>query len=558
MQKMKRFSFTFSSMYSIIGTYGNEKWGVIMALDSSKKVPVPEHGVVKRRMGDKVYLYYATAVYRNQKGQPTADRVSIGRYDEETNMLIPNRNYYEVYLKKPMPLTTGIQSMGMYSAFRGICDQLRITKLLKSCFPENWELMLTAAQYMFSEGNVMYYIKDYTESHRSFVKEPVDDGRISRMFSELRKEDMLLFFREWMKMKKAGEYVAYDVTSISSYGKGIRDLEWGYNRDKEKLPQINMGMYYGEESGLPLYYRVYPGSISDKTHLKHMISDNDFLGSKKIRYVMDRGFYSAENLQFLISEGCRFVIALPGGLKYCTELIRKHRSEIIDHSQYRLGKDLPYGKSFEINDLGFRMRVHLYYSPEKAAAESESLYELLERQENELSMMEEPPDKALHYDRYFYINRSKDGKLGYIRNYKAIDEQLAKCGFFLIGETDFTKTTGEILELYRRRDVVEKSFDNLKNELDMKRLRCHSGETAEGKTFVAFLALIVRSYALGKLSPMLWQNSYPFRKVLIELDKISTLSLTPNAKPCLTNPLTKLQRMIFENLDIPLPQDACI
>ena len=26
----------------------------------------------------------------------------------------------------------------------------------------------------------------------------------------------------------------------------------GYNRDKEKLPQINMGMYYGEENGFVL------------------------------------------------------------------------------------------------------------------------------------------------------------------------------------------------------------------------------------------------------------------------------------------------------------------
>ena len=93
----------------------------------------------------------------------------------------------------------------------------------------------------------MYYLKDYTESHKTSVRENVDDARISRMFSELRKEDMLLFFREWMRVKKSGEYIAYDVTSFSSYGKGIPELEWGYNRNREKLPQINMGMYYGEK-----------------------------------------------------------------------------------------------------------------------------------------------------------------------------------------------------------------------------------------------------------------------------------------------------------------------
>lgn len=43
--------------------------------------------------------------------------------------------------------------------------------------------------------------------------------------------------------------------------------------------------------------------------------------------------------------------------------------------------------------------------------------------------MEEPPDKKLHYDKYFYINRSKDGKLGFVRNYEAIDKELRTCGF---------------------------------------------------------------------------------------------------------------------------------
>ena len=292
-----------------------------MALNSSVKVAIPEHGVVKKRMGDKIYLYYATAVYRNEKGQPTCDRVSIGRYDEESGMLIPNRNYYEVYLKKSAPSTAGIQSCGVYSSFRGICDKLGITRLVKRYFPENWEQMLTVAQYMLSEGNVMYYLKDYAQEHKVEGTSAPDDAQISRMFSELREEDRMLFFREWMKVKKPKEYVAYDVTSVSSYSKGIEDLEWGYNRDKEKLPQINMGMYYGEECGLPLYYRVYPGSISDKAHLKYMTAGNTLIDNRKTRFVMDRGFYSGENLRYLTEQGCRFVIALPGSLKYCTELI---------------------------------------------------------------------------------------------------------------------------------------------------------------------------------------------------------------------------------------------
>ena len=49
-------------------------------------------------------------------------------------------------------------------------------------------------------------------------------------------------------------------------------------------------------------------------------------------------------------------------------------------------------------------KVHLYDSPEKAVQECEGLYELPERQENDLSHMEEPSEKKIHYDRYFYGN----------------------------------------------------------------------------------------------------------------------------------------------------------
>ena len=131
--------------------------------------------------------------------------------------------------------------------------------------------------------------------------------------------------------------------------------------------------------------------------------------------------------------------------------------------------------------------------------------------------MTELPDRKLGYDRYFLINRTKDGKLAFKRNNRAIDEQLEMCGYFLIAETDFKKTTAQILDIYRRRDVIEKSFDGLKNETDMKRLRTQSSETANGKLFVAFISLIVRSYMLNSLTDYMRKNCCTLKKLMNEL-----------------------------------------
>lgn len=47
---------------------------------------------------------------------------------------------------------------------------------------------MTVAQYMLSEGNVLYYIDAYTETHRTAVDGVLSDAKCSRMFSALRPE----------------------------------------------------------------------------------------------------------------------------------------------------------------------------------------------------------------------------------------------------------------------------------------------------------------------------------------------------------------------------------
>lgn len=370
-------------------------------LNQEIKVDIPGH-CVKVPRGEKIYIQYTKRAYRNEKGQPTSERVSIGRLDETSGKLIPNRNYYEIFQKSPpVAIPEIVRNCGTYAVFSGVAKDLGLERLIQKSFPGKAEAILTVAQYMLGEGNVMYYLSDWQEENVSYCSKGLSGADLSRLFASIGKAERMMFFNDWMKLKYSKEFIAYDVTSISSYGKGMESLEWGYNRDKERLPQINFGMYYAEESRLPLYYRIYPGSIPDKAHLKYMTEDNAVIACKKARFVMDRGFYSAENMQFLTQQGCRFLIALPEGLKYCQDLIDTHRTEVINRSECYLGIGKPYGKAYEVTELGFRMKVHLFYDPGKAARDSESLQEEIQRQENELMGMEEPPDRKLRYDKYF-------------------------------------------------------------------------------------------------------------------------------------------------------------
>ena len=63
------------------------------------KVDVPKDKtfIAKSGKNEIKYVYYILKSYRNEKGQPTGKTISIGKYDEEENKLIPNDNFFEIF-----------------------------------------------------------------------------------------------------------------------------------------------------------------------------------------------------------------------------------------------------------------------------------------------------------------------------------------------------------------------------------------------------------------------------------------------------------------------------
>jgi transposase len=514
-----------------------------MALRSNVKVKLPEKGIVNQKVGKTTYAYYTIRSYRNAKGKPTSDRVSIGKIDEATGDLIPNRNYYEIYKNTEVPEVQCIKSYGLTYLVDSIFKELRIDKVLRNIFPDTADQIIAIAEYMLAEGNIMYYYDDWVDETYPYGNVRLSSQQISRVFKGIDYKRRMEFFKTWIYAREQNEYIVYDVTSISSYSQEIESLEWGYNRDGDDLAQLNYAMYYGEQSLLPLYYCVYPGSITDKTHLISMLRDNELIGCKKARYVLDRGFYTADNLQHLVLAGCRFIMAIPNHLKVSATLIDKHRNDIVNRSECRLGKGLPYAKAVVVEDFGIRAKLHIYYSPSKAIQEEEQLFERIEKEEQALQGMSDAPPGSMRYDRHFKINTNKRGGFGFIRDHEKINIEISRLGFFLILETDFKSTSEEILTIYRRRDVVEKSFNNLKNGLDMKRLYCQSDATMEGKVFVAFISLILRSFMQNRLKDYQLVTGLPFPAILKEMRKLKFVSASDGRK--MLAPVTKKQREIL-------------
>ena len=143
---------------------------------------MPAHCVRAKKNG-MVYVQYTIRAYRNEKGKPTSERVSIGKEDPETGMLIPNRNYYEyVEKRKQMELPAFVRSCGTYAAFSGISELLGLRKLLEDHFgEERAKEILTVSHYMMLRGNVMYYLPDWAEETITFGGRHLTSAGISRL-----------------------------------------------------------------------------------------------------------------------------------------------------------------------------------------------------------------------------------------------------------------------------------------------------------------------------------------------------------------------------------------
>ena len=121
-------------------------------------------------------------------------------------------------------------------------------------------------------------------------------------------------------------------------------------------------------------------------------------------------------------------------------------------------------------------------------------------------------------------------------------------GFFAIMTTKKMDAL-EALAIYRNKDVVEKTFDDLKNALDMKRLRIHSSGRMAGRVFVQFIALILFSQILKTMREKNLSGRYSPKLLLGELESLTKIHYTSKYNDIITE-VTKAQREILEAFSV--------
>jgi len=524
--------------------------------------------IVRQKVGNHIYLYESVS-FRNDEGKPRNRRVSIGKIDKKTGLPVYKQEYIDrmkakgiavesaecspVYSVEDIRRSTILQT-GMVHLLNGIAESTGLTAVLRQTFPFLHEQIFAVASFLLSCGEPVAYCADWMKRSDFRNNQLLSSQRISELLQNITDDERQRFFKAWSAYRSDREYLALDITSISSWSKLIDDVEWGYNRDGDKLAQINLCMLLGYHSRLPVRMTVYNGSIKDVSTLETTIAQMAPDKLKQIMLVMDKGFSSRKNITMLLEKhGVRFLLALPLTLGFAKRMIRSERKDI-DSIQNTIvcGADTLRGVSLERSwSKEHNLFVHVFYNDLKATAVKNRLYGTVRRLVEEARINPDNGKLKKEFDHYLIIRKSAKHENGYTINIRddVIARELANAGW-LVTVSNHIQDAAEAIRIYRDKDVVEKGFLRLKHSLGLGRLRVHSQQAMESKVFVGFIALILCSHIHRTMLENKLYRTMTMKDLIKTMEKLRTQVIDGRR---ILFPLTKRQKEIYKAFAVPIP-----
>jgi len=519
------------------------------------------------------YAYRNEPYWDKEKQQSRAKRTLIGKVDPDTGEIIATRAYRKKGTKTsetpskrgPVPITK------VRRRFYGACyllDQIGeiigVKEDLKFCFPESYRQILSIAYYLIlEENNSLSRFSHWQRLHIHPYGDDLPSQRSSELFQSIEEESRMAFFKRQGRRRIEKEYWAFDITSISSYSEALCQVKKGRNKENDHLPQINLALLFGEESGLPFYYRKLPGNITDVKTVRQLMAEFSVMGYRKVSVILDRGFYSRENINLLYKNHQKFIIGVKLELRYVKEVLERERENLQvwsnlhrqfgaygicrtiewDYEQYR-----PY--KGDILKSTRRAYLHVFYNPEKAARDQANMIDYLNELYNDLREGTRKDYRMKDYDRYFEVTDTPKRGEKIKPKEDAMRQTARNYGYFALLSNE-VKNPFEALSLYRSKDIVEKGFGNLKERLNFRRMQTSSELSLNGKLFVEFVALIYLSCVKKKMQDAGLFEKWTLQGLLDELDTIELFESPGHGR--VLGEVTKKQEGIYRALGVESP-----
>jgi len=542
-----------------------------MYLDFKVEIPKIKGKIYNRIINDVTYINYEyDRIYKPEKKYNIPKRTTIGkRCDDDPRLMYPNENYLKFFPDAELPKESNRTDrssclrIGTASIIRKIIKEYNLDEMISRIIGRDSGLFLDLVAYsIISENNAGQYYPDYAYNHPLFTDEMkmYSDAKVSDFLNGITVNQSIAFLNDWNAERDHREriYISYDSTNKSCQAGDVEIAEFGHSKDGQDNPVINYSIAYDRNNREPLFYEEYPGSIVDVSQLQYMLEKAVGYGYKRVGFILDRGYFSKENIHYMDKCGYDFVIMAKGMKQFVGEIINENKGSFEESRANSIRAYKTSGmtvkKQLFPSDKNERY-FHIYYSSRKYASEREKLEVKIDRMARVLKKQEgKTITIAKGYDKYFdliyYHEGKEDQKFMYGRERNdVIDREIRLCGYFVI-ITSKKMTAKEALTLYKSRDGSEKLFRGDKSYLGNRSFRVHSNESVDAKIFIEFVALIVRNKIYTSLKDAMIKNDKKANYMTVpaaikELEKIEMIRQLDN-KYRLDHAVTANQKTILK------------
>lgn len=532
------------------------------------EVPIPQHKRIAKKDKGHVKSYVYEVLQRKGPNSPK-DVVQIVGVAISDTMMHPNENYFDLHpeykVQQPMEEEGVFDSqiyIGSSILLREASRKLGLKHTLEECFPGYSEVIQTLVEYyMLERDSTAQLYKYYLRNHYTEMNYIPSETTLSKIFNEyLTRESIAGFLSRWMKYRlshQTGTYIDidYDSTNFNVNSETLEAAEHGKAKVDEGLPQINVAYFIERSSGIPVYYDIYYGSIIDMEHCRTAVNKlREINAGTKFSFVMDRGYFSSPNLQYMEECGYRY-LCMGKSTKEFRTMMSVYPYHRIVKAENRIFGNI-YGvkeRRRVFQESSQEYYVYFYYNMADIATALSQRQDYVEEIAKDLVGKKD----SRRYIRNTYggmVNIETDDKdviTACTPKYEEIDKYRDECGYFwIVSNEDLTPS--EALLSYRHRDIVEKTFKGIKSGSDLNKVYSSTDSAFEAKNFLAFLTSILRAEITTTLKPYYLQYSgETSQTVLKEMEKIKVENL--GKKYDLRYALTNKQKQILSFYELTLP-----
>lgn len=425
----------------------------------------------------KPYVYHSTSTYNRETKKTTKVSRYLGRLTPDRGLLARGSSRPSQEERSATSLQRP-RSAHEYGNARLLAQEFQdLVPVLTEAFPDHWQeiialvftritgyLPLKRVKASWEKlDNPLNIQPDCSPKTLSATLRAIGDDRIG--------QDMV-----FQHLRAGNRHLIYDLSFVFSLSDNLSLAEWGHNAEEIALPQVNLALFSGLETGLPVMLRPLPGSLKDVTTL---LPSMDGLHLADAILILDRGFISDKVVEGIISRECSFLLPLRRNSVHYDVRIHLNDRFMYHKRLIRGGK----------RDIGERT-LYLFEDEDLRLEERKTIFERLDK--------------------------------GVLTKDEARDKEKRAGRILFLSNVD--KPPQQIYELYKTRDLVEKHFDTLKNEIQADVLYLGDRNAVCGHLFVGFLCLYLYCRLLAHIRKADLTAEYSPKDVLLIFAKVMRVS----------------------------------